>query len=200
MCPSTSAASCPARSSPACTKQEPAPTAASGKDEEPAPTAAREKCEPAPTAADGNDQQEEDGDESEACEPAPTATDENDEAGEVYEPAPTAADDSGDAPSAEPAPTAAEPAPTAAREKATIDQLIVLGEDEDDAELTVSTRQEFEFYAGIVDVSSEDDTLRIRWDVRVWLRTVLAAPLRFIDREVELSEKPLSMSQALATR
>ena len=120
---------------------------------------------------------------------APTAADENDEAGGSIRTSPTAADDSGEPPSAEPAPTAAEPAPTAAREKATIDQLIVLGDDEDDAELTVSTRQEFEFYAGIVDVSSEDDTLRIRWDVRVWLRTVLAAPLGLSDREIELSEE-----------
>jgi hypothetical protein len=153
---------------------EPAPTAASGKDEEPAPTAAREACEPAPTAADGNGESEDD---QEDCEPAPTAADENEEAGDAYEPAPTAADGNDEPPSAEPAPTAAEPAPTAAREKATIDEFDLVNENSEDASLSISTRQEFEFYAGIVNVESADSTLVIRWNVRSWLRAVLAAPL-----------------------
>jgi hypothetical protein len=164
---------------------EPAPTAASEKDEEPAPTAARELCEPAPTAADGND----DADDAEHdCEPAPTAADENEEAGEAYEPAPTAADGNEEAPpSAEPAPTAAEPAPTAAREKATIDQFDLVDENVADASLSITTRQEFEFYAGIVNVVPTDSALVIRWDVRSWLRAVLAEPLGLSQDEIELS-------------
>lgn len=154
---------------------EPAPTAADGNDEEPAPTAASEKCEPAPTAADGNDQEPAPTAANEICEPAPTAADGNDEAESAYEPAPTAADGN-DPPSAEPAPTAAEPAPTAAREKASIDS-IELAENEDEARLSVSSRQEFDFYAGVVDVRWGDQELVVAWDVRTWLRSVLAEPL-----------------------
>jgi len=168
----------------------PAPTAASGKDEEPAPTAARTKCEPAPTAADGNDEEEEE-EEREICEPAPTAADENDEAGNAFEPAPTAADGEGDAPpSSEPAPTAAEPAPTAAREKATIDEFDLVNNSDDDASLSISTRQEFEFYAGIVNVENTDTALVVRWDVRAWLRTVLAEPLG-LSEDAVLSDEEL---------
>jgi hypothetical protein len=165
--------------------EEPAPTAASGKDEEPAPTAASTACEPAPTAADGND--EADSEDAEAdCEPAPTAADENDEAGRAYEPAPTAADGNED-PSAEPAPTAAEPAPTAAREKATIDAFEFTDGVEEDASLSISTRQEYEFYAGVVELEANDSALVVHWDVRTWLRSVLAEPLGMSAEDIELT-------------
>ncbi|MEE2756935.1 MAG: hypothetical protein VYA30_09750 [Myxococcota bacterium] len=162
------------------TFREPAPTAASGNkmDMEPAPTAADEKCEPAPTAA-SDGRQDGSGDDPETdCEPAPTAADGEDE-GTTLEPAPTAArdDDESDMAS-EAAPTAAEPAPTAARtKKATIETFEVDSNGEDDATLTISSSQEFEFYAGIADIQASDSTLVIRWDVRQWLRALLSEPL-----------------------
>jgi hypothetical protein len=170
-------------------KAEPAPTAAREKDDaEPAPTAAREKedCEPAPTAADDNDDEDSEDD----CEPAPTAADDNDEEGDTYEPAPTAArsgDNDEDPPSAEPAPTPAEPAPTAARGKG--DTEFDPGDTEGAAHrLTVTSREEFEFYAGEVDIASGSTELVVSWDVTSWLRRVMARPLGLESSDLEEAE------------
>jgi len=160
---------------------EPAPTAADGTDEEPAPTAASEKCEPAPTAADGNNEEPAPTAAREKCEPAPTAADGDGDAESAYEPAPTAADGEENPPSSEPAPTAAEPAPTAAREKTSIDSLELDSDTLEEAELSVSSRQEFDFYAGVVEIGLGDRELLVTWDVRSWLRSVLSEPLGIPD-------------------
>ena len=134
------------------------------KGEEPAPTTA----EPAPTTA----------------EPAPTAADGTEGEGEANEPAPTTADsaDSDDAPSSEPAPTTAEPAPTTARNKGdTFDP----GTTEEAGErLFYTSREAFEFYAGVVTVTAESRELVVTWDVRPWLRLVLSEPLGIPETEL----------------
>ena len=148
----------PTTAEPAPTTAEPAPTTADNPDEEPAPTTA----EPAPTTA----------------EPAPTVADNIDGEGEpVNEPAPTTADnvDGEGMPSSEPAPTTAEPAPTTARNKGdTFDP----GTTQEGGErLFYSSREAFEFYAGVVTVTPESKELVVTWDIRPWLRLVLSEPL-----------------------
>ena len=41
----------------------------------------------------------------------------------------------------------------------------------------MSSRQEFDFYAGVVDIRWGDRELLVSWDVGSWLRFVLAEPL-----------------------
>jgi hypothetical protein len=150
---------------PAPTTAEPAPTTADGNDDdEPAPTTA----EPAPTTA----------------EPAPTAADGTEGEGEANEPAPTTADsaDSDDSPSSEPAPTTAEPAPTTARNKGdTFDPGVT---EEAGERLFYTSREAFEFYAGVVSVTAESRELVVTWDVRPWLRLVLSEPLGIPETEL----------------
>ncbi len=154
-------------------------------DLEPAPTAAdsasEDACEPAPTAADDMGEAED----ADECEPAPTAASDD----ETMEPAPTAADEMDESEGAmEPAPTAAEPAPTPARQTRIVS--IELDDDDDDlAYLTLASMQEFEFYAGTVEVGLMDRELVVAWDVRSWLRTVLAEPLGV--SEVETRVEPI---------
>ena len=138
------------------------------------PTAiAREKGddEPAPTTA----------------EPAPTVADNIDGEGEpVNEPAPTTADgiDGEGTPSSEPAPTTAEPAPTTARNKGdTFDP----GTTQEGGErLFYSSREAYEFYAGVVTVTAESKELVVTWDVRPWLRLVLSEPLGIPATELDI--------------
>ena len=111
--------------------------------------------------------------------------DDVDEDGETYEPAPTAARQGGDTPpaSAEPAPTPAEPAPTPARNKA--DAEFSPGQTEDGgSRLTVTSREEFEFFAGEVEVLRGNTELVVAWDVNSWLRRVMAKPLGLDDVEI----------------
>jgi len=157
----------PTTAEPAPTTAEPAPTTADDPDEEPAPTTA----EPAPTTA----------------EPAPTVADNIDGEGEpVNEPAPTTADgiDGEGTPSSEPAPTTAEPAPTTARNKGdTFDP----GTTQEGGErLFYSSREAYEFYAGVVTVTAESKELVVTWDVRPWLRLVLSEPLGIPATELDI--------------
>lgn len=134
---------------PAPTPAEPAPTPA-----EPAPTPA----EPAPTPA----------------EPAPTPADGGWGDGDPYEPIPK---DGPGLPSAEPAPTPAEPAPTPARAKdgePAFDPGVTSAAG---APVSIASREAYEFYVGVVDVLPGDTELVITWDVRQWLRDLLAEPL-----------------------
>ena len=148
-----------------------APTAVAREkgDEEPAPTTA----EPAPTTA----------------EPAPTTADNIDGEGEgepVNEPAPTTADgaDGEGTPSSEPAPTTAEPAPTTARNKG--DTFDPGATQEGGERLYYSSREAFEFYAGVVTVTAESKELVVTWDVRPWLRLVLSEPLGIPAAELDV--------------
>lgn len=91
----------------------------------------------------------------------------------IAEPAPIAADGGDD----EPAPTPAEPAPTPARGKADqpgIDPGATRGSG---APISVSSRASFEFFVGVVEIERGDTELVITWDVRTWLRELLAEPL-----------------------
>ena len=159
----------PTTAEPAPTTAEPAPTTADNPDEEPAPTTA----EPAPTTA----------------EPAPTTADNIDGEGEgepVNEPAPTTADgaDGEGTPSSEPAPTTAEPAPTTARNKG--DTFDPGATQEGGERLYYSSREAFEFYAGVVTVTAESKELVVTWDVRPWLRLVLSEPLGIPAAELDV--------------
>ncbi len=147
---------------------------ARGKDEEPAPIPADESenpaDEPAPIPAD------------EAEEPAPIPADEAEEpapipADEADEPAPIPADDPDAPPSAEPAPIPAD-VPGEEREKGDD----VLGFDHGSVQtegdpILVTSGRAFEFYAGVVDVKAGSTELVVMWDVRSWLRALLAEPL-----------------------
>ena len=149
---------------------------------EPAPTAARDKEEPAPTAARENCGDDEMGaqpgseESDEACEPAPTAADDGDgdESGSMeFEPAPTAARNGSDESMQEPAPTAAR------NNKATIESID--SSTNGAANLSVASRRDFEFYAGIVVLAKDDQELLIRWNIQRWLRSVLAEPFGLDD-------------------
>ncbi|MCA9542180.1 MAG: hypothetical protein KC620_24960, partial [Myxococcales bacterium] len=54
------------------------------------------------------------------------------------------------------------------------------------ARVNVTSREAFEFFAGVVDVRPGDTELVVTWDVRDWLREVLSEPLGL--RAVETSE------------
>ncbi|MCB9538037.1 MAG: hypothetical protein H6704_17425 [Myxococcales bacterium] len=90
------------------------------------------------------------------------------------EPAPSPADEAD-----EPAPSPAEPAPSPARQKPDDDpaglrpgELLPEGQPVD-----VALRRSFEFYAGTVEVTDGDRELVVTWDIRAWLRVMLAEPL-----------------------
>ena len=104
----------------------------------------------------------------------------------VNEPAPTTADgaEGEGMPSSEPAPTTAEPAPTTARNKGdTFDP----GTTQEGGErLYYSSREAFEFYAGVVTVTAESKELVVTWDVRPWLRLVLSEPLGIPATELDI--------------
>lgn len=120
------------------------------------PEAERNKAEPAPTPA----------------EPAPTPAE---PAPTPAEPAPTPAEP---APTpAEPAPTPAEPAPTPARAKAGLPGIDPGHTRNSGAPVSVASREAFEFYVGVVEILPGDTELVITWDVRSWLRSLLADPL-----------------------
>ncbi len=109
------------------------------------------------------------------AEPAPSPADEADEpAPSPAEPAPSPADEAD-----EPAPSPAEPAPSPARQKPDDDpaglrpgELLPEGQPVD-----VALRRSFEFYAGTVEVTPGDRELVVTWDIRAWLRVMLAEPL-----------------------
>jgi hypothetical protein len=158
------------------TAGEPEPTLAEPTDEdgaaEPEPTLA----EPEPTLADPNP----------AEEPEPTLA----EPGPDEEPEPTLAEPS---PADEPEPTLAQPAPEAGAPSA--DEPLADGARakneatvaDQDARDTVFVRSSnaYEFYAGTVEVSDDASALVVTWDVRRWLRNMLAAPLG-----LEISAEP----------
>ena len=144
-------------------------------DEEPAPIPADEPApipadEPAPIPADDDDDDEPAP--IPADEPAPIPAD---------EPAPIPADESGDEPpSAEPAPIPADRGDDDdddddAREKP---EGFDAGETVESGEpVFVRSSRPFEFYAGTVEVSAGARELVVTWDVRNWLRALLAEPL-----------------------
>ncbi len=168
---------------------EPAPTPA----EEPAPTPADE---PAPTAAAETDEMQvcpegdNDDDDNGVDDAEPSPTD---------EPAPTPAAEPAPTPAEEPAPTPAEePAPTAASNTgmqadgehpggaeswvAREDDQVRLAFESDASEsdegtLSLVALDNFEFFAGQVDLRPEDKVLVIEWDVSNWLRDLLSRPL-----------------------
>ena len=138
--------------------QEPAPLPA----DEPAPLPADDE-EPAPLPADDE-------------EPAPLPADEEPAPIPADEPAPLPADEGedGDVPNAEPAPLPADEGADG-REKP---------EDWEDGDgetmgdpVFVRSSRPFEFYAGTVDVAAGSTELVVTWDVRNWLRALLAEPL-----------------------
>lgn len=141
---------------PAPTPAEPAPTPA-----EPAPTPA----EPAPTPA----------------EPAPTPAEPGwGHSGDDFEPC-----DTPGLPSAEPAPTPAEPAPTPARTKEGLPGVDPGDTRDSGAPVSVSSREAYEFYVGVVEILPGDTELVITWDVRPWLRSLLADPLGITVEETD---------------
>ncbi len=145
--------------------EEPAPLPADGNPtDEPAPLPADEGDEePAPLPADEGDE-----------EPAPLPADEGDE-----EPAPLPADEGeGELPSAEPAPLPADGGDDARGKSGGATE-----------EVFVSSTRHFEFYAGVVDVRPGSTELVVTWDVRSWLRALLAGPLGLANEtEVEATE------------
>ena len=108
------------------------------------------------------------------AEPAPSPADEADEpAPSPAEPAPSPADEAD-----EPAPSPAEPAPSPARQKADDGTGASAGEQlSGSSPMQVALHRSFEFYAGTVQVASEDTELVVLWDIRGFLRVMLAEPL-----------------------
>ncbi len=147
-----------------------APEALEKPDEEPAPIPADEPApipadEPAPIPADDDDEEPAP---IPADEPAPIPAD---------EPAPIPADENGDEPPSadEPAPIPADRTGDDAREKP--EDFDAGDTDESGEPVFVRSSRPFEFYAGTVDVSVGSTELVVTWDVRNWLRALLAEPL-----------------------
>lgn len=79
----------------------------------------------------------------------------------------------------EPAPIPAEPAPIPAREEASAPSTRKKADGEQEAtqQLSVRSMDTYEFFAGNVEIFSDDQTLEVTWDVRHWLRAMLAQTL-----------------------
>ncbi len=148
---------------------EPAPIPA-----EPAPIPA----EPAPIPADQGG--------SPADEPAPIPADQG--GSPADEPAPIPADQGDEEPAPIPADEGAEePAPIPARQKADT-EMPGVGEAAFEP-LYVRSSRAFNFYAGTVEVQPGDSELVVTWDVRTWLRSVLADQLGTQPDEVQETQQ-----------
>ena len=106
------------------------------------------------------------------------------------DPTPSPADEPGDAdergdapgmtpPNADPTPSPAEPAGTRSKTERTAQSETIY----------VTSERAFEFYAGEVEIGADAHTLFVSWDVRTWLRALLAQPLGLATTESSMPEQ-----------
>jgi len=106
------------------------------------------------------------------------------------DPTPSPADEPGDAesrddapamtpPNADPTPSPAEPAGTRSKTERTAQSETIY----------VTSERAFEFYAGEVEIGPDAHTLFVSWDVRTWLRALLAQPLGLATTESSMPEQ-----------